>query len=176
MRPVDFSQPAAIAYRYSQRIGESLDFSPLFNIAIPTPRPLWRSSGEKMRTRKANHVKRTFFPPRSFDDDLESFVQLARDEDWHFSGVDLEKLAKDAVEQTNERAIHDNAEAHFRRLHEEFVLAQEARYRRFAAALCAARAAFQCNAKVMSRLERFKRSALKTPVSVARDTVHKLSS
>jgi hypothetical protein len=121
-----------------------------------------------MPTRKSRHSKRTFHPPKTFDDDLEMFIQLAKAEEWRFSGVDLEKLARDAVEQTNERAIHDIAEARFRRLHEEFRLAQEARYRRYAAALNAARAAFQCNPKVMSRLEPFKRSPLRPPVAATR--------
>jgi hypothetical protein len=105
----------------------------------------------------SKHTKRTFYPPKSFDDDLEAFVRLARTEGWYFSGVDLEQLAQDVVEQSTERSEHDAAEARFRALHEAFGQAQNARYRRFTAALNAARAAFQCDPAIASKLDRFRR-------------------
>ena len=108
-------------------------------------------------------TKRVFYPPRSFDDDLECFVQLARAEGWHFSGVDFESLARDLVDQSSERDELNAAEGRFRALQEGFGCAQQARYRRFAAALNAARAAFQRDPNVMSRLKRFKRSTVKQP-------------
>jgi hypothetical protein len=47
-------------------------------------------------------------------------------------------------------------------LHEQFGLAQEARYQRFAAALNAARGAFRGNETIMMRLEAFRRLARRT--------------
>lgn len=101
--------------------------------------------------------KRTFYPPRTFEQDLQTFVQLASEQGWHFSGVDLDQLARDAVEQARERAAFDEAEAQFLATRERFALGQDSRYRRFAAALNAARAAFLGNEPVAQQLERFKR-------------------
>jgi hypothetical protein len=104
-------------------------------------------------------AKRAFHPPRAFDDDLLTFVRLARYENWHFSGVDFEQLGVDAAEQSRQRAEFEAAEARFNALRDEFATAQEARYRRFAMALNAARSVFRCDAIVMSKLERYRRAS-----------------
>jgi hypothetical protein len=104
-----------------------------------------------------NRAKRTFYPPKTFDDDFLTFVRLARDESWHFSGVDFAQLETDVAEQSAQRAQFEAAEAHFNALRDEFAVAQEARYRRFTAALNAARSAFGFDAVVAKKLERFRR-------------------
>jgi len=106
-----------------------------------------------MTTATKKRDKRTYHPSMTFDDDLEAFVKLARSEGWHFSGIDLEQIARDAVEQRVERGEYVAAEARFNELHEQFGLAQEARYQRFAAALNAARAAFRGNETIMTQLD-----------------------
>ena len=106
-----------------------------------------------MTTATKKRDKRTYYPSKTFDDDLESFVKLAKSEGWHFSGIDLEQIARDAVEQRTEHGEYVAAEARFNDLHEQFGLAQEARYQRFAAALNAARAAFRGNETIMTQLE-----------------------
>ena len=79
-----------------------------------------------------------------------------------FSGIDLEQVARDAVEQRVERGEYGAAEARFNDLHEQFGLAQEARYQRFAAALNAARGAFRGNETIMTQLEASKRQTRQT--------------
>ncbi len=64
-------------------------------------------------------TKRTFYPPKSFDQDLLAFAPLAKDEGWHFSGVDLDQLARDAAEQSAQRAQYDCAEGQFNAIREE---------------------------------------------------------
>ena len=105
-----------------------------------------------MTTAIKKRDKRTYYPSKTFDDDLEAFVKLARSEGWHFSGIDLEQIARDAVEQRVERGEYVAADARFNEMHEQFGLAQEVRYQRFAAALNAARAAFRGNETIMTQL------------------------
>lgn len=106
--------------------------------------------------------KKTYYPPKTFDDDYDALVQLFKDKKWAFSGVDLQQMDKDAVDQRAERKSHDALEAQFRGVHETFGEAQEARFSRFGAALSAVRGAFRKDKAVMAELERFKRSAKRT--------------
>jgi hypothetical protein len=102
--------------------------------------------------------KRTYFPQKTFDDDLDAFAQLCQAQGWTFSGVDTKQLLEDAAAQRTERADHDAAELAFNHTHETFGLAQAARYDRFAAALHAARGAFRSDRAVLAQLDRFRRS------------------
>lgn len=102
--------------------------------------------------------KKTYFPQRTFDDDLEALSQLAASAGWNFTGVDFAQLAKDATEQRTERAQHDAEQLAFSHTRETFGIAQEARHRRFSAALNAARGAFRNDKAVLAQLNRFKRS------------------
>ena len=108
-------------------------------------------------------IKRTYYPTKTFDDDLDAFSQLATSENWNFSGIDFAKIIQDAADQRIERAQHDATESQFDKLHETFGLAQQARYERFAAALNAARGAFRGDKAVVAQLERFRRSARHAP-------------
>jgi hypothetical protein len=119
-----------------------------------------------MATKKLN--KRTYFPQKTFDDDLSAFVQLVQSAGWTFSGVDVAQLAQDAVEQREERARHDAAQIEYERLHETFALAQEERHRRFTDALSAARGAFRRDKAVLAQLDRFRRST-RRPAAVAQE-------
>ena len=121
------------------------------------------SKVSQMSTVNAKNIKRTYYPNKTFDDDLNGFAQLATTEGWQFPGVDVAQVATDATDQRNERAQHDAAESQFDKLHETFGLAQEARYDRFAAALNAARGAFRSNKAVLAQLDHFRRSARRTP-------------
>lgn len=102
-------------------------------------------------------MKRTYYPSKSFDDDLDALAQLAKSENWFFSGIDVAKLLQDAIDQRAERVQHDTLQAQFNKLHETFGLAQEGRYLRFSAALNAARGAFRNDKAAMAQLERFRR-------------------
>jgi hypothetical protein len=120
-----------------------------------------------MATTKKKTVKpskpnaRTYYPPRTFDDDLVALVALYKTNKWSFSNVDLAQLAKDGQDQRSERASFDAAQAAFNAQHAEFGTSQEARYQRFAAALNAARGAFRNDKGVSAQLEKFKRSAVR---------------
>ncbi len=104
-------------------------------------------------------IKRTYFPQKTFDDDLDAFCRLAKSAGWSFSGVDVAQLERDTADQRAERARHEAAELEYNRLHEAFGVAQEARYARFADALNAARGAFRRDKAVLAQLDRFRRSA-----------------
>lgn len=106
--------------------------------------------------------KKTYYPPKTFDDDLDSLARLCQVQGWSFSGAEVGRLAAEAQAQRAERAEHDALEGRFAALHESFGLAQEARYRHFAAVLNAARGAFRTDKAVLAELDRFKRSAKKT--------------
>jgi hypothetical protein len=111
-----------------------------------------------MSTVSSKNMKRTYYPSKTFDDDLDALAQLAKTENWTFSGIDTAQIVQDALDQRNERAQHDAAEGQFDKLHETFGLAQEARHERFAAVLNAARGAFRSNKAVVAQLDRFRRS------------------
>lgn len=104
-------------------------------------------------------TRKTYYPARTFDDDLTGFVQLAKEHKWSFSGVDFKQLEKDSVEQRAERTDHDALEGKWNHVHETFGLSQETRHARFSAALDAARGAFKNDKAVMAQLNKFKRSA-----------------
>lgn len=116
----------------------------------------------------ATKKKRTYYPPKTFDDDLATFVKLFRSKSWSFSGVDVDQLEKDVPEQREERTAHDELESQYLALHESFGIAQEERYTRFAAALNAARGAFRRDKAVMAELDRFKRSIRRAPKKPAK--------
>jgi len=129
-----------------------------------------------MTTATKKRDKRTYYPSKTFDDDLEAFVKLARSEGWHFSGIDLEQVARDAVEQRVERGEYVAADARFNEMHEQFGLAQEARYQRFAAALNAARAAFRGNETIMTQLNASRPLARRTALRLVRGPASTLKS
>ena len=110
-----------------------------------------------MATAILKNLRRTYHPSKTFDDDLAAFAQLAKTENWSFSGINAATIAQDAIDQRNERAAHDAAEGQFDKLHETFGLAQQARHERFSAALNAARGAFRNDKAVLAQLERFRR-------------------
>ena len=103
--------------------------------------------------------KKTYFPQKTFDDDLDAFAQLGSSHGWVFSGVDFDQLRQDAIDQREERAKFDAAELEYHRMREAFGMAQEARYLRFADALNAARGAFRRDKAVLAQLDRFRRSS-----------------
>ena len=107
---------------------------------------------------RGSKEKKTFYPPKTFDDDLDAFVKLFFAKGWSFSGVDGAVLKDDPDKQRAERAAHDALEGEYLNLHEAFGVAQEARYQRFQAALNAARGAFKKDKAIMAELDRFKRS------------------
>jgi hypothetical protein len=105
--------------------------------------------------------KKTYYPAKTFDDDIDAFSKLFKDKGWSFSNIDPKQLVKDAVEQRTERATHDALESQFTNVHETFGVDQEQRHVRFRAALKAARGAFANDKAVMAELDRFKRSVVR---------------
>ena len=103
--------------------------------------------------------KKSYYPPKTFDDDLEALVLLFEQKGWIFSGVDVAQLKEDAKAQREERVVHDTLEGQYQAEHERFGQAQDARYQRFSAALNAARGAFRTDKVVMAEIDRFKRSS-----------------
>lgn len=102
---------------------------------------------------------KTYFPAKTFDDDLDGLVGLYMGKKWQFSGVDLVQLEKDAGEQRAARKEFDSLEAQYLGAREKFGIGQEARHERFSAALNAARGAFKNDRAVLAELEPFKRSS-----------------
>ncbi|MFT3773402.1 MAG: hypothetical protein QM820_49110 [Minicystis sp.] len=111
---------------------------------------------------KKKKTNTTYYPPKTFDDDLASLVDLYATEGWTFSNVDLAQLKTDTQEQRTERLAHDAIEAQYEKVHSKFGQAQEARHKRFAAALNAARGAFRNDKTVLAQLDRFKRSVTRS--------------
>ena len=103
--------------------------------------------------------KKTYYPAKTFDDDLDGFAKLFKSKGWSFSNIDGQQLVTDAVTQREERAEHDALESKYFHVHETFGIAQEARYQHFSAALNAARGAFRNDKAIMAELDRYKRSA-----------------
>lgn len=103
-------------------------------------------------------LKRTHYPPKTFDDDLDALARLFQSKGWEFTGVDTAALIEGAEAQRAERAEHDTKESEFLALHEAFGLAQLARYTLFITALRAARAVFRNDKVAMAELDRFRRS------------------
>lgn len=86
--------------------------------------------------------KKTYYPSKTFDDDIDAFSKLYQEKGWSFSNIDPKQLAKDAVDQRAERSTHDALESRYTHAHQTFGVAQEQRHVRFSAALKAARGAF----------------------------------
>ena len=124
-------------------------------------------ASKKKTTKPAKSQARTYYPPKTFDDDLVAFVELFGQKKWTFSGVDLGQLTQDSKDQRTERQSYDAAAAAFQQQHATFGTAQEARYQRFAAALNAARGAFRNDKVIMALLEKFKRSYVRAKKAAA---------
>jgi hypothetical protein len=112
----------------------------------------------KKKTDIATAPGKTYYPAKTFDDDLVALVDLFAKNKWSFSGVDLSQLKSDTGDQRAERKEHDAAEIAWNETHHTFGVAQAARAARFSSALNAARGAFKNDARVRKQLERFKRS------------------
>lgn len=114
----------------------------------------------KKPTVKATKVgPKTYFPSKTFDDDLVALVNLFKQKGWSFSGIDGAQLGKDATDQRTERADFDAAEQAFEAQKRTFGLNQEQRFQRFQAALDAARGAFRRDKAIMAQLDKFKRAS-----------------
>ena len=100
--------------------------------------------------------KKTYYPPKSFDDAIDGFAELCRKNGWNFPSITAEQLHKDAIAQIEERKAHDKAEREFNALHETFGVNQELRHERFSKALNAARKLFADDKAVMAQLDEFK--------------------
>ena len=103
-------------------------------------------------------LRKTFYPSKTFDDELDALWRLFQSKGWEFPGESLEALAKDVEDQRAERAEHDALRGQYVALHENFGLAQLARYRRFQALLKAARGMFRDDKAVTAELDRFARN------------------
>ena len=103
-------------------------------------------------------LKRTYYPPKTFDDDLDALARLFQSKGWEFSGVDTEALIAGAEAQREERAEHDTLRSEYVALHETFGLAQLARYQRFMAVLEAMRGIFRDDKAMMAELDEFNRA------------------
>lgn len=107
-------------------------------------------------------IKKTYYPSKTFDDDIDAFSKLYQEKGWSFSNIDPKQLTKDAADQRTERATHDALESKYTHVHESFGVDQEQRHVRFSAALNAARGAFNGDKAVMAELDRFKKSVKRT--------------
>jgi hypothetical protein len=117
---------------------------------------------------------RTYFPSKSFDDDLVALVDLYEKNGWSFSGVDLDQLRNDSRLQRDERLAYDAAEAVWLKVKREFGVRTESRYLRYASALDTPRGAFRHNKGVTAQLDKFRRPRAKRSPKI--DTVVILAS
>jgi hypothetical protein len=102
-------------------------------------------------------IRRTFYPPKEFDDKLDALAALLESEGWELPGISAAQLAEEAAAQRSERSEHDARRREFLALHEEFGLAQRARYQKFIAALVALRGVFRDDKVVLAKLKEFTR-------------------
>jgi len=107
-------------------------------------------------------TKKTFYPSKEFDDNLEGLSAVLADEGWEIPGVAVALIAEDSAAQRAERAAHDAKRREYLALHEEFGLAQLARYKRFMAVLEALRGAFRDDKVVQAKLKEFSRKVGRT--------------
>jgi len=125
-------------------------------------------AAKKKTTKKLpKATARTYYPPKTFDDDLVALVDVYTSRGWSFTNIDVTKLTQDSKDQRSERQSYDAASAAFEATHAQFGSAQEARYQRFAAALNAARGAFRNDKTVTALLAKFTRSATRKAKAAA---------
>ena len=102
-------------------------------------------------------IRKTYYPPREFDDKLAALAALLAAEGWELPGISAAQLAEEAAAQRSERGEHDARRREFLALHAEFGLAQRARYQKFIAALAALRGVFRDDKVVLAKLKEFTR-------------------
>jgi hypothetical protein len=103
-------------------------------------------------------IRKTFYPPKEIDDKLDGLAALVEEEGWTLPGFSAATLAEDAAAQSSERDLLDAKRREYVALHEEFGLAQLARYKRFMAALEALRGAFRDDKVALAKLKEFTRA------------------
>ena len=103
-------------------------------------------------------VKKTFYPSKTFDDDLAAFVDMCATNGWQFPGISLKSLQAAVKAQRSERLSHDAQELSYYQAHENFGLAQAQRHALFSSALHAARGLFRNDKAVLAQLDRFTRN------------------
>jgi hypothetical protein len=103
-------------------------------------------------------IRRTFYPPKEFDDKFDALAALVATEGWELPGISAALLSEEAAAQRSERDEHDARRREFLALHEEFGLAQRARYQKFIAVLVALRGVFRDDKVVMAKLKEFTRA------------------
>jgi len=109
------------------------------------------------RSPPSSHPGKTFYPPKTIDDDLEDLDQLIDTNGWGFLGAAAAQLHADAEAQRRGRAEHEALRSQWLALHERFGLAQLARYQRYLAILSAMRGMFREDKAALAELDRFKR-------------------
>lgn len=102
--------------------------------------------------------KRTYYPAKTFDDDLANLAGFVTDNKLTLGTLTGASLKKDGDTQRSERAQHDASERAWKAEHETFGTRQEDRYQRFAQALNAARALYRNDKIKLAELDQFKRS------------------
>jgi hypothetical protein len=102
-------------------------------------------------------LKKTFYPGKEFEDNLDGLAAVLVEEGWEVPGVSAALIAEDAAAQRAERTAHDALRREYLALHEEFGLAQLVRYKRFMAVLEALRGAFREDKVVQTKLKEFGR-------------------
>jgi hypothetical protein len=107
-------------------------------------------------------IRKTFYPSKEFDDKLNGLSDMLTTEGWELPGIPAALIAEDAAAQRTERAAQDARRREFLARHEEFGLAQRARYQRFMAVLEALRGIFREDKIVLAKLREFSREVGKT--------------
>ena len=52
-------------------------------------------------------LRKTYYPTKTFDDELDALARLCQAKGWDFPGIGLEQILADAEAQRTERAAHD---------------------------------------------------------------------
>ena len=102
--------------------------------------------------------KKTYYPAKTFDDDLEGLVGLCADNGWSVPKIDQNDLAVSVAKQRTDRVEHDKLELQYLKVHQQFGIDQEKRHQTYNALLWGLLGAFRCDKATLAQLRRFKRS------------------
>ena len=96
-------------------------------------------------------------PPRTFDQQLESFIAFIKENKITLIGVETKQLESDLKTQREQKQKDNEARRQYGQIHRKLLEDQAVRYARFGTAVQVVRVANRHNEDVLEAMEQFKR-------------------
>jgi lysyl-tRNA synthetase class I len=111
-------------------------------------------------------------PPRTFDQQLESFIAFIKENKITLIGVETKQLESDLKTQREQKQKDNEARRQYGQIHRKLLEDQAVRYARFGTAVQVVRVANRHNEDVLEAMEQFKRPRSRSGAKTVKAPAH----